>query len=563
MNNEQIYETIVHRLGDQADLFVQRLLPQPKQTPQHHSSLYTLASHPVILNALIDIALADGDLPKNDTRLLQRLTSLLWRENTPDSAAIDVAASAFGRLAFAMIDEDKVEGVPVKYALKHLKNPHLLSSGQNACFIEVHDDRVKFSHALFQHYFAAIHLNGRRQLKQYFTIPAFEFQPLRSSIIGVKQKTGKWDSVILAAAGLLNPADTLVTGLLDINPFLAAEVIASEIHISPALRTQTRKILQQLLHSENEKQVKVQHRHERKHLGAFILSLPVSLTVGLVNTVIDTIEEMFESYSASMGSPFLAAGSDVGPWQGNILGDKKFVELEQAMRYAPVREAAAICLGELGDAAAIPDLLELLRDENMWVRRAAATAIAQMGNAGKDALLETLKQTKDDAREALVRALGWTGNPALIPMLLGLGQDPERRVSNAALDALKILGALAIPELMTALSSANGNHRWLASMLLKEMGENAVQPLASLLQPDNSIEISANAARLLEDMEIPSASKTAADWWIICLPNTTKYPPMPSKRVCDLAVESLQRIGTPEALAAVEAWRHSQQGGES
>ena len=49
-----------------------------------------------------------------------------------------------------------------------------------------------------------------------------------------------------------------------------------------------------------------------------------------------------------------------------------------------VRKAAAEALGEIGDKVAVPVLIETLHDTNKYVRRAAANALGRIGDQSDD-----------------------------------------------------------------------------------------------------------------------------------------------------------------------------------
>ncbi|MGC8880568.1 MAG: HEAT repeat domain-containing protein, partial [Anaerolineae bacterium] len=72
-----------------------------------------------------------------------------------------------------------------------------------------------------------------------------------------------------------------------------------------------------------------------------------------------------------------------------------------------VRQAAARALGKIGDAAAVPALIEALRDEDEDVRQAAAEALGKIGDAAAvPALIEALRDEDMWVRRAAAEALG-------------------------------------------------------------------------------------------------------------------------------------------------------------
>jgi HEAT repeat protein len=142
---------------------------------------------------------------------------------------------------------------------------------------------------------------------------------------------------------------------------------------------------------------------------------------------------------------------------------------------ANVREAAAAALGEIGDAAAVPGLLAALRDANAGVRRAAAAALGEIGDAAAvPGLLHALRDAEARVREAAAKALGQIGDATAVPGLLHALGDTAWLVRAAAAEALGRIGAPAVPGLLQALGNANADVRKEAARALGQIGDAAV-----------------------------------------------------------------------------------------
>jgi HEAT repeat protein len=80
-------------------------------------------------------------------------------------------------------------------------------------------------------------------------------------------------------------------------------------------------------------------------------------------------------------------------WKPNVL---KMLTHE----HPPVRAEAASAAGELEIKAAVPQLLKLLKDDDIDVRMASIWALSQIGGAGVRPALEALLETTEDDDEA-------------------------------------------------------------------------------------------------------------------------------------------------------------------
>lgn len=125
-------------------------------------------------------------------------------------------------------------------------------------------------------------------------------------------------------------------------------------------------------------------------------------------------------------------------------------------KIAGVRGAAAVALGQIGDASAVPALSEALgrriagtgffshltrskTEENEFVRRSAAVALGQIkSRAGVPALIAALSNERagDDVRREAARALGIIGDPSAIPSLRAALTSPDPYLSQLAFEAL-------------------------------------------------------------------------------------------------------------------------------
>lgn len=277
-----------------------------------------------------------------------------------------------------------------------------------------------------------------------------------------------------------------------------------------------------------------------------------------------------------------------------------------------LRQNAAKALGRIGDPQAVPGLLDSLHREDSRVRRTAATALSKIGTAAVSGLLDALKHRDYRVREMAAWALGEIGDAAAAPALIAsLGEkDPEAR--RAIIAALVKIGVPAVPELLADLQSSDWTIRLAGVKLLGDIGDvSAVPTIAQLLNDEYGAVRKATAevlGKLADPGAVPALSQrlstedssdvlsaivqalgaigdaSAIPVLSRILLDDSRGDMMPSsgtllkklessgdfgsglnnfgqwsqKYLWKIAVEALKNIGTPEALAAVEAWRKQQ-----
>jgi HEAT repeat protein len=148
------------------------------------------------------------------------------------------------------------------------------------------------------------------------------------------------------------------------------------------------------------------------------------------------------------------------------LGDVRAVELLIPMleywrlySWAPafgkkVSRTAAEALGRLGDARAVPPLLEALKSDDWDLITLAYEALARIGQPAAEPLVATLKNTEQWARKYAIEALGEIGQPAVEPLLSAFTYDSTIDVTETAKSALVRIGSPAVLPLLRALGQA-------------------------------------------------------------------------------------------------------------
>ncbi len=231
MQEPQIRQFAVNYLGEEtAPKFLTRVLPGKDSDRDDARHLFRLARNPYLLAALIFVYTSspDGDLPRNTGALMRMLAQALWererQRGTPGWIPFEEMEAAFGRLAFAMIDQDMPIDVPLYYVMNYLghRNYALLLAGRDANIVEVRGNVVRFYHQLMQEYFVAAKLR-RSGVKDKITEPKFFWGSFRHST--------KWDEAVIALCGISENVNSLIRYIARTDAFLAVQCILSGIPV--------------------------------------------------------------------------------------------------------------------------------------------------------------------------------------------------------------------------------------------------------------------------------------------------------------------------------------------
>ena len=157
--------------------------------------------------------------------------------------------------------------------------------------------------------------------------------------------------------------------------------------------------------------------------------------------------------------------------------------------YFTVRARSALALGKIGDRKAIQPLVHALKDPEDDVRIAACLALGVFKDpATFDELTNILlDDAKIEVRQAAAKALGHTQHPAALPYLMEALRDSlwwfEREVQAGDLfGAIEKMGTAAVEPLLEALQDKEGTVRRYSAGLLGRIGDpRAIEPLGMAL----------------------------------------------------------------------------------
>ena len=176
-----------------------------------------------------------------------------------------------------------------------------------------------------------------------------------------------------------------------------------------------------------------------------------------------------------------------------------------------VRARAALALANIGDARIIPDLFPLLKDKDDEVRIAACVAIGKFKDPSTfDELANVaLDDAKIEVRQAAVKALGDTHNTAAIPFLMEALRDSfwwferEQNVS-VLLNAILGIGEMVVEPLIEALADREGTVRKYSAMILGRLRDKRAIEELGMAVYDLHHDVSKAAAEALAQYGSPA-----------------------------------------------------------
>jgi HEAT repeats/PBS lyase HEAT-like repeat len=144
---------------------------------------------------------------------------------------------------------------------------------------------------------------------------------------------------------------------------------------------------------------------------------------------------------------------------------QRTVERLKSSPNAAVRRTAIYLMRQFGGHEALPDLSELLNDNEQGVQREAVRAILNIGNeAAYRILAKALASGSVQSREAIMQSLGLVRDERVTPLFAYILQHMKRRgpLGDVYLRAIDSLGALRDPEGIAPLKDALYKGEWWA-----------------------------------------------------------------------------------------------------
>ncbi len=149
--------------------------------------------------------------------------------------------------------------------------------------------------------------------------------------------------------------------------------------------------------------------------------------------------------------------------------------MENGKEEMPVRLAAAVALGQMGNEQGIKFLIDQLKSSDEKVRAAAVEALRTIGKPATRLLIEAAQSKDSLQRWGAVAALGETGDPKAVPILLKALRDEDENVRAVAAASLgKLRYARAAHQLVQALADKSERVQAHAEWALENIGERAI-----------------------------------------------------------------------------------------
>jgi HEAT repeat protein len=154
---------------------------------------------------------------------------------------------------------------------------------------------------------------------------------------------------------------------------------------------------------------------------------------------------------------------------------------------AAVRRTAIYLLREFGGSDALPELTELLKDNEQQVQREAVRAILRIGTDSAYRVLEqALTSGTEQSREMILQALTLVRDERATPLFSFILTHVDHRgqLGSIYMRAIEALGALKDPEGVPALKSALYRGEWWAPRRTAALRAAAAQALARIAAPE-------------------------------------------------------------------------------
>jgi HEAT repeat protein len=386
LSDIQIHNFSDRYLGEAKTDFLKIIFDLSEKNQPQSTNLLALARNPYLLSALIYLfeTSEEKELPKNTGNLFKRLTETLWEREKLRNSLVGFEISdihiPLARLAFSMIDSGMPTIVPFDYAEFYVEKSEVMKLAQNASYIVVEDNQVRFYHQLMQEYFAAIGLS--RVGVSHINIDV-QRKSRNSTWSGTENSlNSKWDQVAIAMAGISQ------------NPTLEVAKIAA---ISPYLAEKCR------------------------NSGVFLDNF--SILTSLIHALSSSEEVIRRSAARSIGN---YPGSDEAVFALiAVLSDSN----------QGVHDSAVRSLKEIGGSAVDLLVLELLKN-NPKTKYVISAVLVHLGKSAVSKIVPLLNYEVESVVVVVIQTLGRIGIPDYLEKIVEMTNNKSLVIVEAAVTAL-------------------------------------------------------------------------------------------------------------------------------
>ncbi len=488
------------------------------------------ARTPAALNALLALyrSAPQGKMPTTLGGLFKRMLPSAWLckriEQMPGWLPFMPVEAALAGMARHFLAEGIPLSAPADLFFDGSERDAALRAARNAGLIDEHDGRLRFRTPLLLEYFAAAG-TSRHDLLGYLRGARFDLRAERAA--------GPWDVVVRLMAGNTPNPDSLIRDVAEIDPFLAADCLASGVTVSDPVYDAMMTSLLQFANGNQPGQGQVAAAH----------ALNAVAREAITPTLLDIMRS--SSWSGRMSALSVLRSSE-SPLPAGLL---------RALRgwdWTP-HDSLAQSIRDAGEEA-VAVMLTVLDDPEWPRRRGAAWALGVLNDvAATPALVLALQDNDGLVRREAAVALGQLRDPAALSGLLDALAGDDLPVRRAAAAAIVNLGAAALPGVQERLSAVPAEQRMTLAEILGDLGvAEATSPLLELAQDDDP------GVRGAAVVALGKLAQPAAVPVLTSALNDTTQPPNTDEPICYLACAALTAIGTPEALSVVAAWRSDQ-----
>jgi hypothetical protein len=296
-------------------------------------------------------------------------------------------------------------------------------------------------------------------------------------LLRIEEDEGRWGDLMTPVAGLLE--DLLLVGDFDAALALIGVLVSEAGGTGSTARRQHAMIAIDLLIAGS------MMRHISTHLATIddaqferVKAMCVSLGEVLVRPLAEALSAEERPRTRERLTSILIAFGSVG---------RRTIERLKNAQNPAVRRTAIYLMRQFGGSEALPDLTELLDDNEPQVQREAVRAILNIGTDGAFKILEqALTSGTTRSRDAIMQSIALVRDEGAAPLFAYILRHVDHRgaLAGVYVRAIESLGSLRDPAGVTALKEALYKGEWWAPRRTATLRAAAASALARIGTPE-------------------------------------------------------------------------------